>query len=1479
MKSDFLIAGTELIRYDGSAAEVVIPDEVTVIGWHAFQSKSKITSITMPDSVVLIGKGAFAGCRKLKNIVFSENLEEIQEGALADCSSLAEITFPDSLKKIGMGIFEDCDKLKSIKGDLPNYVPDENPFVTRNGSVAGQFFDDSGLLVFAGTVFAFSGHSKEKDTIIVPEGVERIFAETFKSGEYWYERQTEAKKVILPSTLKYIGDYAFANCMNLESVEMPAGVTVGANVFNGCKKLAADNGFVIFHGTAMAYTGNEKHVVVPEETKVLAANLFANRLGMNPGNKGIESIILPESLEEIGEYAFKNLNHLESMEIPEGVRKIGKGAFEGCNLLSKVTLPETLEERGEKIFYDCPRMADEKGFLIDQSGDKRTLLSYYGEQNEIEIPDGVTTIGESVFYKNDKLSKVILPDSVELIKESAFEECRGLKKIILSSSLKKMDQRAFRNCTALEEIYIPDSLIHIGKNAFENCKKIGKINIPNNLLKIGEYTFSGCESLKTVECDGFQGPVAQDAFDKCPLLKDENGMTIVAGYCLKYTGEGGDIVVPEGVTEICENVFREGSGLNIYLRPVTYGSGAPMTSVVLPSTLKRIRTRAFAGCSELKTIVIPEGVEQIGTGAFQSCTGLQSIHIPSTVTTIESDVFKNCENLSDIFVDEKNTVFGSKDGILTNASGDTLIYYPAGKKTEEYTIPEHFSVLGEGAFADCTDLHKVVIPSTVSRVEAHVFPRMDENNQSVVNGKISQFAEITVYPNAGAQYVGEQVFDFGEGDEPLLYPELSIHFIREQKVQVRLALGYCLYPDEFKGEYKEEYAAYAQSHEKTLKQKSIKLKLSDFSVHKEQENGEKVYKPDLSIKKPSELAKVQLLEEVVQLGTLNDLNDVLNTYKTFEMTARALGIAARYRGVEFVNALMKHGASFSYDDKVGKKYRSIQRSATREFRTKYELMIIPEHIHYGEDEGVYSYTPMWGISYIPIQPSLKPLSEEKRNEIALYFHQHQKLKANMAEMLMSTLTHYELEFADSLMNMGVDLGSNLRIVTEGSSVSAWNDYVYCLAKLKTTEVLPVLQRFHNIAEKSNKKLKLTQNMFESVSWNDQSMSFIFRNMDISVLNQKKALDVAVKGQFIGTLSLMAENGWLKDIKKVDDLIVNAQNDQRMDSLSWLIDYKNTHFDIENEQKKAEAKMMKELTEDPNSVSALKKIWGYKKLEDDTLIITSYKGTDTEVVVPAKIGKSSVSTIDGKAFAVLTDGVMSKYRENRKNIISVEIPEGITGIKSDAFYNCKKLQRIVIPSSMRVIGWHAFENCFSLNDVHLPVNVEINDSFRKCDQFNVYDGECVYRIVDGILDVFVNKTSLFSDDNNDPVIPEGVRVIGRGVFKYKQYDTVILPSTLERIGTQAFSGSHITRIRIPKQVKYIGDGAFGGCDKLEDIYIPASVTEFGKGILGINKRDKDIMLCGHESTGVVVHTPKGSPAEAYMKRYSEIRIENDYPEEE
>ena len=215
-------------------------------------------------------------------------------------------------------------------------------------------------------------------------------------------------------------------------------------------------------------------------------------------------------------------------------------------------------------------------------------------------------------------------------------------------------------------------------------------------------------------------------------------------------------------------------------------------------------------------------------------------------------------------------------------------------------------------------------------------------------------------------------------------------------------------------------------------------------------------------------------------------------------------------------------------------------------------------------------------------------------------------------------------------------------------------------------------------------------------------------------------------------------GWLGNPKKRDELIEYARSNNRTECTVWLLDYKNRTADLAMEREKAEKKMLAELNASPNSVKMLQKIWSYKKREDGTLIITNYKGIGrTEVIVPEKIGRSTVTAIGNGAFAaasgvgagaVIMNANPDQYRSRRQiteitlpntlkyigtgaftfmcALKDIHIPEGVEEIDSFAFSRCDSLTSLTIPSSVKKIGMYAFSDCKNLCSVKIRGAVEI-----------------------------------------------------------------------------------------------------------------------------------------------------------------------------
>ncbi len=167
-----------------------------------------------------------------------------------------------------------------------------------------------------------------------------------------------------------------------------------------------------------------------------------------------------------------------------------------------------------------------------------------------------------------------------------------------------------------------------------------------------------------------------------------------------------------------------------------------LATVVIPEKIEEygvtsIAVSAFQYCNNLNSISIPNSVISIGDYAFANCSSLSSIIIPSSVSSIGVGIFNSCNNLTEIIVENNNLMYSSKDGVLYNKDQTMLLCVPAGKKLQEYIIPNHVTSIGYYAFSDCTSLKSISISDNVSNIGEYAFNfcsslteiNVTENNQ------------------------------------------------------------------------------------------------------------------------------------------------------------------------------------------------------------------------------------------------------------------------------------------------------------------------------------------------------------------------------------------------------------------------------------------------------------------------------------------------------------------------------------------------------------------------------------------------------------------------------------------------------------------------------------------------------------------------------------------------------------------------------
>ena len=343
--------GIEITKYQHKDSMVTIPSEikgkpVKRIGDSAFEDCSSLTSIELPDSVTKIGRDAFNGCRSLTSIELPDSVTEIGSGAFIWCSSLTSIELPDSVTEIGGYAFSRCSSLTSIE------LPDS---VTEIG------------------IWAFNGCSS-LTSIEIPDSVTEIGSGAFRNCSSLTEVILPSHTVIEEDTFKGCDDVEIirkdSTTLNQDfavedtaegSVSNPDTPESGsaADGENAPDNAAADFTYTVYDNYVEinGYTGTDLYVVIPSEIESKPVTKIGNSAFEWSSVLDIE---LPESITEIGEYAFYHCSNIMSIELPDGLTMIGESAFEWCISLASIEIPEGVKKIEWSTFYCCEDLTEAK---------------------------------------------------------------------------------------------------------------------------------------------------------------------------------------------------------------------------------------------------------------------------------------------------------------------------------------------------------------------------------------------------------------------------------------------------------------------------------------------------------------------------------------------------------------------------------------------------------------------------------------------------------------------------------------------------------------------------------------------------------------------------------------------------------------------------------------------------------------------------------------------------------------------------------------------------------------------------------------------------------------------------------------------------------------------------------------------------------------------------------------------------------------
>ena len=762
------------------------------------------TDYVIPNTVTLIMEGAFYGGSITGTLNFEPGGTEdlIVEDQAFHGSGLTEVHFPARLAQLGsgadapewgmMGIgacstarfeivtFEDTEENPSRLVEIPDQCFWGAEYLT-------SITIPSSVKRIGDQAFTPGYSGGGLYTINLNEGLEEIGYQAFASDSGDGPFITELH---IPSTVKSIGRFAFANATSLTSIVFErnedgecAIEVIGATAFMGAAittvtlpKTLAGSAYV---------TNEDTGEVVPDG--MLALGLFAECALLT-------TVIFEDGcplITSYGDYVFMGCTSYADITFPVNLQAIGEwgegGAIKSITILNffdeetfmnfvpslSGVVSFTMEAGNPYLYQDTWTENGETVYGAVYNAD-RTRLLYYPNcytNESYTVLDGTLEIADRAFYENSYLKEIILPEGLEVIGDYAFgvaadAHTTALESIEIPSTVASIGEYAFYGAGNLQTVTFRKTdgscaLTTIGSSAFRLCTSLEEIAIPDSVSTLGENwgwnldrpdetaaVFYGCTSLKTVTLPANLVNLLSLTFGNCASLETvivpaNSALLRIAEYAFLNSGlQSIDLTNAVNLTQIADYAFADNSRLTSVTFPTVNGiqigayvfTGTAFTTLDLPSNIAVIGAHAFDGVSTLTELTLGENslLTEIGDYAFRG----------TAITDFDFDRAASLQTIG------------------------AYAFYEAG--LSQIILPDSVISVGDYAFYGCETVTELRLSQSIEEIGSYAFSGtaigevfVYGNNTVIGAGAFEDCASlVSVTLETGVSEVGNFAFGF-----------------------------------------------------------------------------------------------------------------------------------------------------------------------------------------------------------------------------------------------------------------------------------------------------------------------------------------------------------------------------------------------------------------------------------------------------------------------------------------------------------------------------------------------------------------------------------------------------------------------------------------------------------------------------------------------------------------------------------------------